>query len=101
MYMYIDITAILAMLATGLVSLIFAYTYSVSPVGFCTDGGLSLKHNNTVSQVSSHDEIVLHHKGCLLGMQHKPTRYRYTLQIFLQQTQSSSKPRNSLFRAKQ
>ena len=31
-------------------------------------GGLSIKHNDTVGQVSGHDEIVLHNEGSFLSM---------------------------------
>lgn len=41
-------------------------------VSHSLDGRLSLKHNHTVGQVSSHDEIVLYHEGRLLGMKNKP-----------------------------
>ena len=34
-------------------------------------GGFSLKDDDTVSQVSGHDEVVLHHKRSLLGVQNK------------------------------
>jgi len=39
---------------------------------YCFNGRFSLKHNDTVSQIGGHDEIVLNNESSLLGMQNKP-----------------------------
>jgi len=38
----------------------------------CFNRWLSLKHNNTVSKIRGHDEIVLNNESSLLSMQNKP-----------------------------
>jgi len=43
-----------------------------SRIGHCVDAGRTLEHDHTVSQVGGHDEVVLHHKRRLLGMQDEP-----------------------------
>ena len=37
-------------------------------IGVSIDGWLAVKHNDTVGEISSHDEIVLHNESCLLGV---------------------------------
>ncbi len=43
-----------------------------SRLSMCIYGGQSFKDNDSVSQVGSHDEIVLYNKGRLLCMKDKP-----------------------------
>ena len=45
-----------------------------SRAGFSGDTWFTLEHNHSISQVSSHDEIVLNHEGSFLGVQDIPVR---------------------------
>ena len=38
----------------------------------CRNGGLTLKHDDTVSKISCHDEIVLNDEGGLLSVENEP-----------------------------
>jgi hypothetical protein len=42
-------------------------------VGSGASRGNTVKHNNAVSQVGGHDEVVLHHKRSLLGVEDEST----------------------------
>lgn len=37
----------------------------------CFDSGGALKHNDTICEISCHDEIVLDDKGCAFCVKHK------------------------------
>lgn len=37
-----------------------------------TPGGNAVKHDDSVGQVRRHDEVVLYHKRCLLGVEDVP-----------------------------
>ena len=42
-----------------------------TPVSVSLKGWCAIKDNDTVCEVGGHDKIVLHYKGCLLGMQNE------------------------------
>ena len=59
-----------------------------SRVGGGVDAGISLKHDDPVSQVGGHDEIVLHNKSRLLGVEDEPEMTQYTLKSVVNDCQN-------------
>lgn len=45
-------------------------------VGWSLLGGKPVKHDDSVGQVGRHDEVVLHHECCLLGVEDVPANKR-------------------------